>query len=130
MAKYLKLDLDQYGVGNTIPLVAGDDWVLEGKIFNLNGKNHEEVDLTGFTGATGYFPPDVNGNTIIGNITVIDALVAKVSISLPASASINAGLNDTGLSTFITITDENNLLSTIPTIDQPLTISARGFTDL
>jgi hypothetical protein len=126
MAKYLQYDLDQYGVDNTIPLTRGDDWTLVGRIFNLNGANQERVDITGNEGATAFFPA-ADGTLIVGNISVTDPLVGLLTITLPASGTLLTLLNDTGVSNYITLLDENGLLETINTIDQALKIQDRAF---
>lgn len=124
MAKVIAFDLDNYGPNGMISLVRGDDWLLSGKVVDLEGPLVHDVDLSGVTGVSGFFPgPD---GPIPGVVTITDTDCGKITLGLAASGSSGTQLSDSGVSVYITTEDPQGL-HTIRSQDQLVQISDRSF---
>lgn len=124
MARYLKLDPDQYGVDGLIPLYRGDDWALTGRVIELDQGIEREVNLSSVVGATGMIPAASGGQAVL-QLDVVDADCGKIVLSLGAAQTPEIRLSDVGVSPVIVLEEGANL-HTLTSVDQALKIQDRS----
>lgn len=124
MAKYLRMQQDQYGVNGLIPLTQGDDWSLIARAVDLIGGVEVDTGLPGITGASAFFPA-ATGGFIQGTIEITDTTLGGLTIGLPASGSALTLASNQGVQPYVTLTSSAGLETLYP-YDFPLQILPRG----
>lgn len=124
MAKYLKLNEDQYGVDGMVRLYRGDDWALSAKIVDLTQGLESAVDLTGLIAASAFFPGALG--FIQATWTVVDAPKGLVTISMAASGTPAVDLNTDGISPLVVLQEPTGLQTLVAT-DQPIVVQDRSW---
>ena len=120
MALYLRLDKNLYGVLGTVPLKRGDAWSIQGNVVDKYSGFEQEKDMTSRS-ATAYFPG--KDAVIAKSVSFPTPLNGAFTVSLTPTESAETALCDSGCSFYI-VTDQNE---TIETVDEPLEIKDRGF---
>lgn len=124
--QYLKLDKRQYGKDGLISLIRGDDWSIEGQIFDIYSNYQHDVSLAGHTLRA--FMPATGGTAVEAAVTVVDESCGKIKVDLAASGTEIAELSDDGLSFFVLVCNTfSNTTKTVETHDEPLQIRDRAF---
>lgn len=132
MAIFLVFDKRHFGPNGFIPLKRSDRWLLSGKVVEKYARYEKELDLTGVSGATGFFEAadleDVDA-LVPFSLDVIDAKGGQVQLDIPASASSSVALAENGISAYATIDHPDLGLITVETEQPVLEIRDRGFAE-
>lgn len=128
MALYLKLDKKQYGKDGLIPLRRGDAWSLLGKVVNRYAGYEEDYDLSDVVGDITGCIENTTGGSIATTVTIEDAVCGKVTIAAEAEATELADECVAGQSMYLLLQEDDGP-KTVETLDQPLEILDRGFTN-
>lgn len=129
MAKILLLDQKHY-LNGQVPLKRGDKWTLQARVVDRIGGADTVVDLTDCA-ASAFFEAeaaaDVDG-LIPGTVALDAGAVGALTITLDAATTPTVADASEGVSLYATILHPTLGLITVETVDEPLLISDRGFT--
>lgn len=125
MARFVKFDRRYYNSDGLIPLIRGDDWLLQAKVVDRYAGYEREVDLNDVDGATAFFEA-ATGGTVANTISITDAGCGNIQVALDSLETPNVAESTEGRSLYVRF-DRAGELETVYTLDQPLMVSDAGF---
>lgn len=125
MAKILEFDKKQFSINGVIPLKRGDDWSLSGQVLEKYANYKAPLDLSKVTSATAFWP-HATGGVIAEAFNVIDNLGGLFNMPVPASDTVNVGLED-NTSVYATLQHQDLGLITVETEFAVIEIKDRDF---